>query len=84
MGFWRSPVESNDGLQVNYKFDGNANRIRLTWPDNYASACAAGVLCQQLGYDDYGNLSSGSSGTGELYRFTASPVHADGPDREQV
>jgi RHS repeat-associated protein len=42
-----------------------------------ATACAAGVLCQQLGYDDYGNLSSGSSGTGEPYRFTGHRFDAE-------
>jgi RHS repeat-associated protein len=42
-----------------------------------ASGCAAGVLCQQLGYDDYGNLSSGSSGTGEPYRFTGRRFDAE-------
>jgi RHS repeat-associated protein len=42
-----------------------------------ASGCAAGVFCQQLGYDDYGNLSSGSSGTGQPYRFTGRRFDAE-------
>jgi len=41
------------------------------------TGCAQGVLCQQLGYDDFGNLSSGTGATGEPYRFTGQRYDAE-------
>jgi RHS repeat-associated protein len=35
-----------------------------------ATGCAAGVNCQKLAYDEYGNLSPASVVTGEPYRYT--------------
>jgi RHS repeat-associated protein len=42
-----------------------------------SSGCAAGVNCQRLAYDEYGNLSSISTGTGEPYRLTGRRFDAE-------
>ncbi len=34
------------------------------------TGCGVGVNCQRLSYDEYGNLGSGSAGTGQPYRYT--------------
>ncbi len=44
--------------------------MAMTDPTGNATGCAGGVNCQKLAYDEYGNLSSGTSGTGVAYRYT--------------
>ena len=44
--------------------------IAMTDAVGNANSCAAGVNCQTLAYDEYGNLSAASSGTGAAYRFS--------------
>lgn len=59
--------ETNDGLLVGYKFDGNDNRTRLTWPDGYyvqysydalnRMTCAQQNGSTELAYYNYDPLS---------------------------
>jgi RHS repeat-associated protein len=56
----------------------HAGSVRaMTDASGNVTGCAQGVLCQQLGYDDFGNLSSGTSVTGVPYRFTGRRFDAE-------
>ena len=51
--------------------------IAMTDSTGNAVGCVSGVNCARMSYDEYGNLSSSSTTTGEPYRFTGRQYDAE-------
>ncbi len=60
-----------------YHVNHQGSVIAMTDSAGNASGCAAGLICQRMSYDEYGNLGSGSSTTGQPYRYTGRRFDAE-------
>ncbi|HEY3654734.1 MAG TPA: RHS repeat-associated core domain-containing protein [Steroidobacteraceae bacterium] len=53
-----------------YHVNHQGSVVAMTDAAGNVSGCAGGILCQRLAYDEYGNLSTSASGTGEPFQYT--------------
>jgi RHS repeat-associated protein len=52
-----------------YHVNHEGSVMAMTDASGNVSSCATNVLCQRLAYDEYGNLATGVSGTGEPFQY---------------
>jgi RHS repeat-associated protein len=53
-----------------YHVNHQGSVVAVTDANGNTAGCATNVVCQRMAYDEYGNLTSGASSSGEQFRYT--------------